>query len=77
MEDNFTGKRPRALQQDLDNVYQWAANNNTSFNNLKCEDLRFGAESMLNATTNHASPGGTIIDTKDHSSGAARNRVYF
>ena len=55
-----------ALQRDLEIVYQWAEDNNMSFNNLKFENLRFGPDSTLKATTNYTSPCGTIIDTKEH-----------
>ena len=55
-----------ALQRDLEIVYQWAEDNNMSFNNLKFECLRFGPDSTLKATTNYTSPSGTIIDTKEH-----------
>ena len=40
-----------ALQRDLEIVYQWAEDNNMSFNYLKFENLRFGADSTLKATT--------------------------
>ena len=55
-----------ALQRDLEIVYQWAEDNNMSFNNLKFENLRFGADSTLKATTSYTSPCGTIIDTQEH-----------
>ena len=55
-----------ALQRDLEIVYQWAEDNNMSFNNLKFECLRFGPDLTLKATTNYTSPSGTIIDMKEH-----------
>ena len=55
-----------ALQRDLEAVYQWAEDNNMSFNNLKFENLRFGPDATLKTTTNYTSPSGNIIDTKDH-----------
>ena len=54
-----------ALQRDLEIVYQWAEDNNMSFNNLKFENLRFGPDSTLKATTSYTSPSGNIINTKD------------
>ena len=55
-----------ALQTDMEAVYQWAADNNMTFNDLKFEMLRFGPDSTLKLTTNYTSPKGTIIDSKDH-----------
>jgi ribonuclease P/MRP protein subunit RPP40 len=55
-----------ALQRDLEVVYQWAEDNNMSFNNLKFEILRFGLDSTLKTTTSYTSPSGNIIDTKEH-----------
>ena len=55
-----------ALQTDLEAVYQWAEDNNMSFNHTKFEVLRFGLDSTLKLTTNYTSPNGTIIDDKDH-----------
>ena len=55
-----------ALQTDLEAVYQWAEDNNMSFNNTKFESLRFGPDSTLKLTTSYTSPSGSIIDTKEH-----------
>jgi hypothetical protein len=55
-----------ALQRDLEAVYQWAEDNNMSFNNLKFENLRFGSDSTMKMTTSYTSPSGSIINTKDH-----------
>ena len=54
-----------ALQTDLEAVYQWAEDNNMSFNHKKFEALRYGKDSVLKLTTNYVSPAGTIIDDKD------------
>jgi ribonuclease P/MRP protein subunit RPP40 len=55
-----------ALQRDLEIVYQWAEDNNMSFNNMKFECLRYGIDSTLKLTTNYTSPSGNIIDNKEH-----------
>ena len=55
-----------ALQTDMEVVYQWALDNNMTFNDLKFEMLRFGPDSTLKLTTNYTSPDGAIIDVKDH-----------
>ena len=47
-----------ALQTDLEAVYQWASDNNMSFNNLKFELLRFGPDSILKYITSYTSPSG-------------------
>ena len=53
-----------ALQRDLETVYQWAINNNASFNNKKFEALRHGNDEALKLTTNYTAPDGTIITEK-------------
>ena len=55
-----------ALQSDLEAVYQWAEENNMSFNDLKFEALRYGQDSTLQLTTSYTSPDGNIIDTQEH-----------
>ena len=55
-----------ALQTDLEAIYQWAEDNNMSFNHKKFEALRYGLDSVLKLTTNYVSPAGTIIDEKEH-----------
>ena len=55
-----------ALQTDLEAVYQWAEDNNMTFNHKKFEALRYGIDSILKLTTNYVSPAGTIIDDKEH-----------
>ena len=55
-----------ALQKDLEIVYQWAEENNMSFNDLKFENLRFGLDSTLKLITSYTSPSGNIIDMKEH-----------
>ena len=55
-----------ALQSDLEAVYDWAVDNNMSFNNLKFELLRRGSDTTLMACTNYTAPGGSIISEKEH-----------
>ena len=55
-----------ALQSDLEAVYQWADENNMSFNNLKFEVLRYGGNTTLKLITSYTSSNGTIIDAKEH-----------
>ena len=55
-----------ALQSDLEAVYQWAEENNMSFNDLKFEALRYGQDTTLQLTTSYTSPDGNIIDTQEH-----------
>ena len=40
-----------ALQSDLQAVYQWAEDNNASFNNKKFEALRYGKDETLKLST--------------------------
>ena len=55
-----------ALQTDLEAVYEWAVDNNMSFNNLKFELLRRGPDTTLKACTNYTAPDGSIISEKEH-----------
>ena len=55
-----------ALQSDLEAVYQWADENNMSFNDLKFEVLRYGGDTTLKLITSYTSSNGTIIDAKEH-----------
>ena len=55
-----------ALQTDLEAVYQWAEDNNMSFNDLKFEVLRFGPDLTLKLITSYTNPSGNIIDSKEH-----------
>ena len=55
-----------ALQTDMEAVYQWARDNNMTFNDLKFEMLRFGPDTTLKICTNYTSPYGAIINSKDH-----------
>ena len=55
-----------ALQSDLEAVYQWALDNNASFNNKKFEVLRHGNDDTLKLTTSYTAPDGTIITEKSH-----------
>ena len=54
------------LQADLEAVYQWALDNNASFNNKKFEALRQGSDDTLKMCTNYTAPDGTIITQKSH-----------
>ena len=55
-----------ALQRDLETVYQWAIDNNASFNNKKFEVLRHGNDETLKLSTNYTAPDGTIITEKSN-----------
>ena len=55
-----------ALQTDLEKVYQWAVDNNMTFNAKKFEALRYGSDDVLKAVTSYTSPDGSIIPDKDH-----------
>ena len=55
-----------ALQTDLEAVYQWAEDNNMSFNDLKFEVLQFGSDLTLKLITSYTNPSGNIIDSKEH-----------
>ena len=55
-----------SLQSDLEIIYQWAIDNNMSFNNLKFELIRRGFDATLKLCTSYTSPDGTIINEKDH-----------
>ena len=52
------------LQQDLDQVYQWAASNNMEFNSSKFELLRYGTNSDLKDATSYISNASTPIEEK-------------
>ena len=54
------------LQTDLESVYQWADDNNASFNNKKFEVLRYGKDDTIKCTTSYTAPDGTIITEKRH-----------
>ena len=55
-----------ALQGDLEVIYQWAIDNNMSFNSSKFELIRRGPDSTLKLCTNYTSSEGSIISDKDH-----------
>ena len=55
-----------SLQTDLEAVYEWAVDNNSSFNNKKFEALRYGSDETLKLTTSYTAPDGTIITEKPH-----------
>ena len=55
-----------ALQSDLETVYEWAVDNNASFNDKKFEALRYGSDETLKLTTSYTAPNGTIITEKPH-----------
>ena len=55
-----------ALQRDLETIYQWAVDNNASFNDKKFEALRHGNDETLKMTTSYTAPDGTIISEKPH-----------
>ena len=55
-----------ALQSDLETVYEWAVDNNASFNDKKFEALRYGSDETLKLSTSYTAPNGTIITEKPH-----------
>jgi len=54
------------LQTDLDGIYQWAQDNNMTFNSKKLELLRYGNNSTLKAESSYISPDGSLIPEKAH-----------
>ena len=52
------------LQSDLETVYQWADDNNSSFNHKKFEALRYGTDDTLKCITNYSAPDGSLITEK-------------
>ena len=57
------------LQEDLENVYNWAAENNMSFNNLKFELIRYMVYNNIKDITNdsfYTGPDGSEINEKSH-----------
>ena len=55
-----------SLQGDLEAIYQWAIDNNMSFNSSKFELIRRVMDSTLKLCTNYTSSEGSIISDKDH-----------
>lgn len=53
-----------ALQQDLNNVYDWQTTNNMEFNSGKFELLRYGKNQLLKDATHYTSPQGAHITNK-------------
>ena len=53
------------LQQDLNDIYNWAARNNMEFNDFKFDLLRYGQNSELKEATSYTSNLGTPIQAKD------------
>ena len=49
------------LQSDLQKIYQWAEENNMSFNDSKFQIVRYGTDSVLKLTTNYLSSNSTLI----------------
>ena len=66
-----------ALQTDLEAVYEWAVDNNMSFNNLKFELLRRGPDTTLKACTNYTAPDGSIISEKEHAKDLGLDHVSW
>ena len=52
------------LQNYLDKVYQWANQNNMTFNDSKFELLRYGPHKELKQTTSYKSNVGNVIESK-------------
>ena len=58
-----------SLQTDLEGVYEWAVDNNSTFNNKKFEALRYGTDSTLKLSTSYTAPDGSLISEKTHLQG--------
>jgi len=52
------------LQQDLNQIYEWANQHNMTFNDTKFEMLRYGRNSELKESTSYVSNTGSIIQPK-------------
>ena len=52
------------LQQDLNHVYNWATQNNMTFNDTKFEMLRYGRNTELKESTSYVSNTGSPIQPK-------------
>ena len=52
------------LQQDLNKIYEWANQNNMTFNDTKFEMLRYGRNSELKESTSYVSNTGSTIQPK-------------
>ena len=52
----------KALQLDLEKVYEWAERNNMDFNSLKFELLRYGDDDEIETTTQYFNSIKTIIE---------------
>ena len=55
-----------ALQTDLEAIYQWAIDNNMSFNSSKFEVIRRGLDATMKLCTNYTSSDGSIINDKEY-----------
>ena len=55
-----------SLQRDLEAVYQWAEDNNASFNDKKFEALRLGLDEVLKLSTSYTAADGSVISQKEH-----------
>ena len=56
----------KLLQDDLNSVYNWAAENNMEFNSKKFELLRYGKNNDLKSSTSYTSNTGDPIATKEY-----------
>ena len=54
-----------ALQDDLNSIYQWSAENNMTFNSEKFECIRYGKKKELHETTVYLSDVSSSITPKD------------
>ena len=54
------------LQADLDKIYEWARNNNASFNSDKFECLRYGVDKSIAQTTSYLTCDGSPIQCGEH-----------
>ena len=56
----------KALQAELEKIYNWTENNNMELNGDKFECLRYGPDKELQSTTQYTSNTGLQIQQKDH-----------
>ena len=52
------------LQNDLFHIYGWSERNNSSFNSVKFELMRYGSNMSLKESTNYVSPEWQLIEAK-------------
>ena len=55
-----------AMQSELETIYQWAAENNSTFNSSKFECMRYRCNKNLNDDIKYHADGGSEIDYEQH-----------